>query len=93
MKQINKLDEIFKRELDRLDKLSQIEALSIDDLRRLETLTRSLKNYIKDENEDREDLDYLSKDQLIALATMELSDTPNASPRKKKTKPRSKTKK
>ena len=72
MKQV--LDSIFERELKRLDEASQKESLDLDDLRRLDILTRALKQYQEPTKEAESPLSQLSSDELIAFIRREDKD-------------------
>jgi hypothetical protein len=63
------LEEIFQRELARIEEASKNGPLDIDDLKKVEILTRSLKQ-IEDPIEKDKELDWLTNDQLLALANL-----------------------
>ena len=70
----DRLEQIFMRELERLDEISKKGALDMDELKRLDLLTKSLKQYQKPQDNDEDSLENLSVDDLIKLANWEEED-------------------
>ena len=65
---------IFDRELSRLDAISQERALDLEELKALDLLTKSLKQFYKQEQPPQEDeLSNLSTEELIKLITKDNS--------------------
>jgi len=62
------------RELERLDEISKKGALDMDELKRLDLLTKSLKQYQKPQDSEEDSLQDLSIDDLIKLANWEEED-------------------
>lgn len=85
------LDQIFEREVKRLDQRSQKEPLDVEDLRKLDILTRALRQYQVPEKKD-ESLDELTTAELIALVRGgdDGEDNPKPRPQPKRKKARSK---
>jgi hypothetical protein len=63
------LEGILGRELDKLEKKSQVEDLDMDDLKKVEILTRSLKQ-IEVSEKAEDELESLTIEQLIELANL-----------------------
>jgi hypothetical protein len=61
------LDGIFERELKRLDQISQERPLTLEELKALNTLTLSLKQYVEPPKEAVNPLEGLSSEDLLAI--------------------------
>jgi hypothetical protein len=61
------LDRIFERELNRLDALSEKRPLELDELKALDVLTRSLKQFVAPPKEEENPLEDLSTEELLAI--------------------------
>jgi hypothetical protein len=65
--QTDKLQSIFERELNRLDEESKQQPLDMEQLKRLEILTRSLKQHQKQDVPEPNPFENLSTEQIIEL--------------------------
>lgn len=63
----NLLDEIFAREIARLDEISKERPLNMDEIKALETLTRALKSYQAPTVKSADPLEGLTTEQLLEI--------------------------
>jgi hypothetical protein len=68
------LKDIFVRELERLNDTSSRQPLSINELRALELLTKSLRTYKENELSPQDDLADASLEELLAIAKGDYGD-------------------
>jgi hypothetical protein len=74
------LDRIFERELNRLDEASKKQALDLEDLRRLDLLTRSVKSLQDTPVEEEDTFKDLSSEEIIKLLKAEEGPSGKAEP-------------
>ncbi len=71
---IEKLNEILEREIARFDKISQERPLSSEEIKDLESLTRSLKAFKLQDKKPESPLDALSSEDLLRLLKGDFPD-------------------
>ena len=83
------LDGIFERELKRLDGISQERALNLDELKSLDILTRSLKQFQEPAKQEENPLAGLTNEQLLQLVSAPQEDVKANGRHKTKSRPSS----
>ena len=72
---MKELEDIFKREIERLNVASERGPLDIDDVKKLDLLTRAWKSYSGNQIvEDLEPLKGMTAEEILALAKMDVGE-------------------
>ena len=86
------LDQIFERELTRLSEASTRGTLEMEDIKKLEILTRALKQYQAPEKKQDNPFESLSTEDLLKLIRGETHDGDPAEPQPEVKRPRGRSK-